>query len=60
MPRINLYPFFSDLPALILAVVIILLGLRLIRESIPHKAIEDDYQEYQEYHDEDSTHPSES
>ena len=60
---INLYPFFSffsDLPALILAVVIILLGLRLIRESIPHKAIEDDYQEYQEYHDEDSTHPSES
>ena len=46
--NINLYPLFEGLPTLIVAVGIILLGIYLIRSTVSHKAIEDDYQEYRE------------
>lgn len=50
--NINLYPLFEGLPTLIVAVGIILLGIYLIRSTVSHKAIEDDYQEYHQ----DSSH----
>ena len=43
---IDLYPLFDNLPTLLLAFVIILLGIRLVKGSIHTKAIQDDYQEY--------------
>ncbi len=43
---IDLYPFFENLPTLLLAIIIIFLGVRLIKSSLPPKAIEEDYQEY--------------
>ena len=44
--NIDLYPFFNALPTIVVAAAIIWLGIRLIRSSVMHKAIEDDYQEY--------------
>lgn len=44
--NIDLYPFFNALPTILVAAAIIWLGIRLIRSSVMHKAIEDDYQEY--------------
>ncbi len=46
--HIDLYPLFDALPTLLVAVAIILLGVHLIRSTVSHKAIEDDYQEYRE------------
>ena len=46
--QINLYPLFESLPTLVVAAAIILLGVHLIRSTVSHKAIEDDYQEYRE------------
>ena len=46
--QINLYPLFKSLPTLVVAAAIILLGVHLIRSTVSHKAIEDDYQEYRE------------
>lgn len=50
--EIDLYPLFDALPTLVVAAAIILLGIHLIRSTVSHKAIEDDYQEYRE----DSSH----
>lgn len=44
--NIDLYPIFNALPTILIASAIIWLGVRLIRSSVVHKAIEDDYQEY--------------
>ena len=46
--QIDLYPLFESLPTLVVAAAIILLGVHLIRSTVSHKAIEDDYQEYRE------------
>ena len=50
--QIDLYPLFESLPTLVVAAAIILLGVHLIRSTVSHKAIEDDYQEYHQ----DSSH----
>mgnify|MGYP005774085515 FL=1 len=50
--QIDLYPLFESLPTLVVAAGIILLGIYLIRSTVSHKAIEDDYQEYHQ----DSSH----
>lgn len=46
--QIDLYPLFESLPTLVVAAAIILLGVHLIRSTVSHKAIEDDYQEYRQ------------
>ncbi len=49
--HIDLYPLFESLPTLIVAICIILLGIHLVRSSSPHKAIDNDFDDYQEHHD---------
>ena len=51
--NLNIYPLFDDLPTLLVAFVIIFLGIRLIKNSVPPKALEDDYQPYTPSEDED-------
>ncbi len=51
--NLNIYPLFDNLPTLLVAFVIIFLGIRLIKNSVPPKALEDDYQPYTPSEDED-------
>lgn len=55
---IDLYPLFEALPTLAVAIAIILLGVHMIRSVVP-KAIESDYDSYQEYHADDEQHTAE-
>lgn len=57
--NINLYPLFESLPTLAISAVIILLGVHMIRSAVP-KAIDSDYDSYQEYHSEDEGNTSSS